>query len=100
MKQALERAQQEQNQEMPLIFSPDFEKLKSFEVKGEQLTADKAKKMMAFQIEMEKVSREMNLQNDLIEEEKYKKIIKKKVEMQKKQKESELEENWDEYESD
>ena len=56
--------------------------------------------MMAFQIEMEKVSREMNLQNDLIEEEKYKKIIKKKVEMQKKQKEYELEENWDEYESD
>ena len=55
---------------------------------------------MAFQIEMEKVSREMNLQNDLIEEEKYKKIIKKKVEMQKKQKEYELEENWDEYESD
>lgn len=59
MKQALKKAQEEVYEEHPMYFTPEYSKLEQFEVKGEELTAEKAKQLLNFQIEMEKVSREM-----------------------------------------
>lgn len=44
-----------------MYFTPEYSKLEQFEVKGEELTAEKAKQLLSFQIEMEKVSREMTI---------------------------------------
>lgn len=57
MKGALQAAQKDVYEEKPLFFSPEYENSSQFKVKEEEMTAEKMRKLMAFQIEMEKVSR-------------------------------------------
>jgi len=45
--------------------------LEQFQVKEEELTADKVKQLMAYQIEMEKIGREMQVKKDEQEESRY-----------------------------
>ena len=100
MQQALEKAKEEVYEEKPLFFSPHYENLTEFKVKAEEFTAEKMRQLMAFQIEMEKVEREMT-RKEPRQEEKYEALIKKKVEKKMKEKEgADFEQNWDEYESD
>ena len=102
MKEALKLAQQDVYEEKPLFFSPEYEKSSQFKVKEEEMTAEKVRKLMAFQIEMEKVSREFN-RTDPQEHQKYEALIRKKVEKESKRVENDgadFDDDWDGYESD
>lgn len=61
---------------------------------------------MAYQIEMEKIGREMQVKKDEQEESRYEQIIRKRMDKEVKEKKSkkahnaDIEDDWDEYESD
>ena len=50
MKEALKMAQQEVFEEKPLFYTPEYQKSGEFKVLSEELTQEKMKKLMAFQI--------------------------------------------------